>query len=178
MTTSTFQRISRLRTLIEHPRTGPNERAAAQRMLDRILSKSGAETGDSDRTYGERHRRLGKHADLSAIADMVRDDIALARSVHVTPGSPGELAPVDPLADAPTQLSFMVGTTNPGAIDITIDDIPPAWGWTDSTETPTPALQSLATELAEILNSYNHTGPGLPPRFFGRIRAGDRTLIW
>ncbi|MEV6279026.1 hypothetical protein [Nocardia sp. NPDC051832] len=178
MTTTPFQRIARLRTLIEHPRTGANERAAAQRMLDRILAKTSAESGDSGRTYGERHRRPGKHADLSTIAEMIRDDIALARAVRTAPGSPGDLAAADPLADAPAELTFTVDTPDPGAIEITIDAIPPAWGWTDITETPSPALQSLATELADILGSYNHTGPGLPPRFFSRVRAGNRTLIW
>ncbi|GAB2679595.1 hypothetical protein [Nocardia goodfellowii] len=178
MTTTGFQRISRLRALIDHPRTGPDERATAQRMLDRILSRSGAVTADSTRAYGTRHRRLGKHADLAAVAEMIRDDIALARTMSDTPAAPGDLAPVDPLGDAPAQLTFVVSTPHPGAIDITIDDIPQAWGWADSSGAPTAALQSLATELADILHSYNHSGADLPPRFFGRVRAGNRTLIW
>ncbi|MFE5709025.1 hypothetical protein [Rhodococcus koreensis] len=80
-------RITRLRTLIEHPRTGDAERAAAQEMLDRILSKSRLRYGTDDRTYGTRHDRVGRHAGLSRIADMIRDDIALARVVFSTPHS-------------------------------------------------------------------------------------------
>ncbi|MEV0247675.1 hypothetical protein AB0H76_13870 [Nocardia sp. NPDC050712] len=173
MTSTATQRISRLRTLIEHPRTGPNERAAAQRMLDRILAKTSTAAGPADRVYGERHHRLGKHANLDAIAEMLRDDILVARIVHPHPA--GTLSAADPLAEAPALLTIAV-ETNPGAIDITIADIPRDWGW--SGESPSPALQSLAAELADLLNAYNHTGPDLPPRFFGRVRAGEHTLIW
>ncbi|NEW36837.1 hypothetical protein GV791_30410, partial [Nocardia cyriacigeorgica] len=93
MATSATLRISRLRALIEHPNTGDGERATAQRMLDRILTRTGTEPVVGDRTYGNRHHRVGRHADLHRIADMIRDDIVLARATFAPrPAHPGEPA--------------------------------------------------------------------------------------
>ncbi|MFD8509669.1 hypothetical protein ACFV27_00785 [Streptomyces antimycoticus] len=38
--TKTRKTIEKLRTLIDHPRTGANEREAARRMLARVLAKA------------------------------------------------------------------------------------------------------------------------------------------
>ncbi|RZL80441.1 MAG: hypothetical protein EOP32_17010 [Rhodococcus sp. (in: high G+C Gram-positive bacteria)] len=173
-------RITRLRTLIEHPRTGDSERAAAQRMLDRILGKSRIRYDSGDRTYGARHDRVGRHAGLSRIADMIRDDIALLRVVFSTPTPPGQLAVSDPIGDAPPGITYAVETPHDAGIVITIDGVPPDWGWVSEggIETVSPALRALADELAELMNGYNRDGTDIDRRFFGSVRVRGETLVW
>ncbi|UGT53754.1 MULTISPECIES: hypothetical protein [Nocardia] len=180
MGTDHFVRITRLRALIEHENTGPDERATAQRMLDRILRKSPEATrAESDRVYGKRHDRPGRHASTASIVESVRDDIAFARRFAVV-GGPGEVTVHSPLAAAPAELTVSVYTPFADQIVVTIDDIPPSWGWEfdefDRT-TATEDLRRLADELAEIIDSYNHDGADVGPRFFRTIRAQQTTLI-
>ncbi|WP_235916646.1 hypothetical protein [Antrihabitans cavernicola] len=163
-------RIVRLRALIDHPRTGDSERQVAQRMLDRILGSRPVPS--DDRNYGSRHSRVGRHASLSRIADMIRDDIALARVVFS--GAAGAIAVTDPIGDAPTQIVYRVETPFDAEIVVAIDGVPEDWGWSDGVVSP--ALQALADELAAIMNSYNHDGAVVGKRFFGRVRAGNETL--
>ncbi|TJZ75928.1 hypothetical protein FCG67_18040 [Rhodococcus oryzae] len=172
-------RIARLRTLIEHPRTGDGERAAAQRMLDRILKKSVTD-GSGDRTLGARHDRVGRHAGPSRIADAIRDDIAFARVVFATATVPGRPAVHDPIRDAPPGITYLVETPHDADVVITIDDVPRDWGWVseDGIETVSPALRALADELAEIMNGYNRGGAEAERRFFGRVRVCGETLVW
>ncbi|MET9486967.1 hypothetical protein [Nocardia sp. NPDC006630] len=170
-------RITRLRALIDHPATGAGERAAAQRMLDRILARSVRVPVD-DRSYGARYNRAARHADLAEVADLIRADIAFARVVFTSPGQPGEVAVSDPIRDAPAAIGYAV-TALPGesSIVITVEDVPQDWGW-DSAGFVSPALQGLAEELADIMNSYNHDGPAIGKRFFGRVRVRDVSLVW
>ncbi|MGW0183076.1 hypothetical protein [Nocardia sp. NPDC003345] len=179
MATITSHRILRLRALIDHPNTGADERATAQRMLDRLLVRSGAsQTGD--RTYGNRHHRVGKHADLPAVAEMIRADIALGRIMFAPQTQMGTPALRDPLGDAPVQIEIRVELPHHGCIDITIDCVPRDWGWVveDGIEQVSPALQELARELAEIMNGYNCDGSDIAKRFFGRVRIPEFTLVW
>ena len=99
-------RIARLHALIEHPRTGADERATAQRMLDRILAKSAV--------TGRRSSRVGRHAGAAHIADMIRADIAFARLVATA--EPGSVAVRDPIADAPESMTFHVETPHDAGI--------------------------------------------------------------
>ncbi|WP_405137264.1 hypothetical protein [Nocardia sp. NBC_01388] len=188
-------RITRLRALIDHPATGAGERAAAHRMLDRILAKSvqvpvddrsygarynrAARHADlDDRSYGARYNRAARHADLAEVADLIRADIAFARVVFTGPGQAGEVAVSDPIRDAPAAIGYAV-TALPGesSIVITVEDVPQDWGW-DSAGFVSPALQGLAEELADIMNSDNHDGPAIGKRFFGRVRVRDVSLVW
>ncbi|WP_280508739.1 hypothetical protein [Nocardia flavorosea] len=172
-------RIMRLRALIEHPNTGADERATAQRMLDRLLARSGgAPVGD--RTYGDRHHRVGKHADLPAVAEMIRADITLGRIMFAPQTRLGEPAIRDPLGDAPVQIEITVDLPHHACIDITIDKVPREWGWVveDGIERVSPQLQELATELADIMNGYNFDGSDIAKRFFGRVRIPELTLVW
>ncbi|MBU3064687.1 hypothetical protein KO481_24545 [Nocardia sp. NEAU-G5] len=166
-------RIMRLRNLIEHPATGPGERAAAQRMLERILDKSDrARHEHPGRSYGARHGRAGRHASLEQIAEMIGQDIALER-ILLDPGAPDELAVHSPLRQAPADLTYTVEAAA-GSIVVTIGNIPADW----EPDTVDPALQSLAEALARIMNAYNHDGADTGRRFFGKVRAGGTTLIW
>ncbi|MBP1161916.1 MULTISPECIES: hypothetical protein [unclassified Rhodococcus (in: high G+C Gram-positive bacteria)] len=165
--------------MIEHPRTGAGERAAAQRMLDRILTKF-VKDGAGDRTHGARHDRVGRHAGLSHIADAIRDDIAFARVVFATATAPGQLAVHDPIRDAPPGISYLVETPHDAGVVITIDDVPREWGWVseDGIETVSPALRALADELAEIMKGYNRGGADAEQRFFASVRVDGETLVW
>ncbi|MFE3544967.1 hypothetical protein ACFXK0_18570 [Nocardia sp. NPDC059177] len=182
MGTDHFVRISRLRALIDHENTGAGERATAQRMLDRILRKSpgaAAAAGASDRVYGARHDRPGRHASTESIVESVREDITFARMFALA-GGPGELRVHSPLAAAPAEVTVSVSTPFADQIVVTIDHIPPGWGWEadefDRT-TATGELRGLADELAEIIDSYNHDGTDVGPRFFRTIRAQEMTLL-
>lgn len=172
-------RILRLRALIEHPNTGADERATAQRMLDRLLARSGG-MPVGDRTYGDRHHRVGKHADLPAVAEMIRADIALGRIMFAPQTRFGVPAVRDPLGDAPVEIEIRVELPHHACIDITIDKVPREWGWVveDGIERVSPQLQELATELADIMNGYNFDGSDIAKRFFGRVRIPELTLVW
>ncbi|MFC4125099.1 hypothetical protein [Nocardia rhizosphaerae] len=180
MGTDHFARISRLRALIEHDNTGPDERATAQRMLDRILRKTPAPSGiGADRVYGARHDRPGRHASTASIVESVRADIAFARRFTVV-GGPDELTEHSQLAAAPAELTVAVDTPFADQIVVTIDDIPPAWGWAADEFDRTAAsadLRSLADELAEIIDSYNRDGTDVGPRFVRTVRAGRTVLV-
>ncbi|MFD4357803.1 hypothetical protein ACFWPK_31095 [Nocardia sp. NPDC058519] len=176
-----FVRITRLRALIDHENTGEGERATAERMLDRLLRKSVGHTtsGAPDRVYGSRHHRAGRHASTASIVESVREDIAFART-FATAGAPGEVTVHSPLAAAPAELTVAVTTPFADQIVVTITDIPPSWGWEpDEFDriTATEDLRRLADELAEIIDSYNHDGSDVGPRFFRTIRAQETTLI-
>ncbi|MFG1782441.1 hypothetical protein ACGFIU_08370 [Rhodococcus oryzae] len=165
--------------MIEHPRTGAGERAAAQRMLDRVLAKDNR-NGAGDRAHGARHDRVGRHASLSHIADEIRDDIAFARVVLATDAAPGQPAVHDPIRDAPPGITYLVETPHDAGVVITIDDVPRDWGWVseDGIETVSPALRALADDLAEIMNGYNRGGADIERRFFGSVRVRGETLVW
>ncbi|MFE3800292.1 hypothetical protein KHQ06_25735 [Nocardia tengchongensis] len=162
-------RIQRLRSLIEHPRTGAAERAAAQRMLDRLLSKSAATSvRPGDRNYGARHAHPGRHASLSRIAEMIADDIALARMATLADGE-GDLAVISALLKAPAQLTYTVEAPAQAGILITVGAVPAAWA-TDADGFDSVALRALVAELTELMNAYNHDGAEVARRFVGRVR--------
>ncbi|MFC0446852.1 hypothetical protein [Rhodococcus jostii] len=111
---------------------------------------------------------------------MIRDDIALARVVFSTPTLPGQLAVSDPIGDAPPGITYAVETPHDAGIVITIDGVPPDWGWVPEggIETVSPALRALADELAELMNGYNRDGTDIDRRFFGSVRVRGETLVW
>ncbi|MBF5002209.1 hypothetical protein IRT45_34390 [Nocardia sp. BSTN01] len=180
MSTALSPRISRLRQLIDHPATGAAERDAAQRMLDRILAKHPQAVGPrGDRDYGPRYHRVGRHATLASIAEMISQDIAFAK-IFSMPQHRAELAERSPIRDAPIEISYSVATPYVGKIIVTIEGVPREWGWVSDCgiDNPSPALQELVDELAEIMNAYNHDGSDIGKRFFACVRVPERTLIW
>ncbi|MGW4352503.1 hypothetical protein ACWELJ_10470 [Nocardia sp. NPDC004582] len=164
------ERIARLRSLIEHPRTGAAERAAAQRVLDRILGRSDQpRPASGDRVYGERHDRGGRHAGLSRVADLIQEDIALAR-IFPDAAIPGDLATRNAIRDAPPHISYQVDAPYEAGIRITVTHVPPAWGWTDI-GTESAALRHLTAELTAIMNAYNRDGAEIGKRFHGYVEV-------
>ncbi|UGT43553.1 hypothetical protein LTV02_09290 [Nocardia yamanashiensis] len=162
-------RIARLRALIDHPGTGAAERAAAQRMLDRMLGSADSGRSSGDRVYGARHDRVGRHADLDAVAEMIRADIALARTF--TDDDSGEaVEEYSALRAAPPEVVFTVDVPFDGTITVTMSELPPGW--------EPESIRAVATELAEIMNAYNHNGEDTGPRFFARVLVGISTVRW
>ncbi|MFG1796275.1 hypothetical protein [Nocardia sp. NPDC049149] len=175
-------RIAHLRALIDHPATGAEERATAERMLLRLLRKAGDGAGlraVGDRTYGRQYDKVGRHADLPEIVAMIRADLAFVRTFSV-PGLPTELEVSSPVRAAPAEISYSVDQPSYGRIVITIEGVPAEWGWVSDggIATASPALQALAEELAEIIDAYNHDGSDTGKRFFGSVRTADTTLVW
>ncbi|RDI63857.1 hypothetical protein DFR76_109197 [Nocardia pseudobrasiliensis] len=172
-------RIAHLRALIEQPATGGAERATALRMLDRLLREEQRGRPGADRRYGRHYDRVARHAGLAEIADRIRADIAFAQTFSA-PGLPPELEMSNPVRDAPSGISYSVDVPFDGRIVITIMDVPPGWGWVldEGCRTVSPALRTLAGELAEILAAYNHDGADVGARFFGGVRTEDATLVW
>ncbi|WP_236734750.1 hypothetical protein [Mycolicibacterium peregrinum] len=151
-------------------------------MLDRILRKSAEvwrNNPSADRSYGARYDRVGRHAGLPRVCEMIREDIALARTFPM-PAGPDVLDTRCAIRDAPEQVRYSVETPAHGRILITIDGVSHDWGWVqqDGTEIVSPALQMLADELAELMNDYNHDGTDTNRRFFGSVRVPGTTLVW
>lgn len=172
-------KIASLRALIAHPHTGAGERAVAERMLNRLVEKTRGSVA-TGRTYGVKHARAGRHASLTRITDSIREDILLARHAFCAGNGRGEVAVVDPVGDAPPGITYEVDARHESEIVITIGAIPQDWGWQfdGGVKTASPALDALAASLSEIMNSYNHDGPDITKRFFGRVRAEGENLVW
>ncbi|MFD4293596.1 hypothetical protein ACFWPA_17665 [Rhodococcus sp. NPDC058505] len=179
MNSNAVATITRLRALIDHPRTGPEERATAQRMLDRLLAKSAGTTGGARRS-GAGHTRAGRHVRLDVIADLIRDDLAAARAGAPLPAAGPVLDVHDPVRAAPGTVSYAVTVTGDVSLDVTIDGVPRAWGWTDAggVDAVTPQLQTLAERVADVVNGHNTGGADGGRRFFLRVRVPEHTLVW
>lgn len=170
--------ITRLRSLIDHPRTGAEERDAAQRILDRLLVKTARST---DSGGGSRIRRdgPGRHARIDVVADAIRTDIAVARMTRPASGDPGVVVH-DPIPGAPDGVGYDVVADGDSVIVVTIESVPPDWGWVDDAgvATVSPELRALADRIADVVDGYNAVGTDGVPRFFGRVRVPGHTLVW
>jgi len=176
--TKTQKKISLLRALIDHPRTGENERDAAQRMLKRVLAKV-EEQGEKvsggfrdHRVYGEKYGKV-RHLGVVEIAKFMRADIKLALKVAKAVAEPGALATFDAFAAIPDDIKITVRTRHYSSIDIVVRNIPEQWGWTEETDhwdrkraVPTPALKALAQELKAIHRAYNYDGSDSSTDYF------------
>lgn len=187
-TEKTQQKIELLTALIDHPRTGEAERDAARRMLQRAINKADTEdaptrgSGHVDRrSYGAKYDHQHRLS-ITDIAKLIREDIKLARKIAQRMAEPGALAITDPIATAPAEIKFGVRSEHfagGGAIDITVKNIPAAWGWTErvnergyTVRYVAPALKVLAVDLRQIMDAYNHNGSDLfDLRFYGRVTA-------
>ena len=173
-------KVGLLNALINHPRTNDAERDAARRMLQRLITKARAngirlgENGAIDRrTYGAKYDST-EGLYTKDIAKLVRADIKMARKIgkKAQAGNPaGALATIDPIANAPSQITYSVRTrtySGGSSIDVVIKNVPAEWGWTESIDDRgdvvrkgTEALRALGAELQALLDAYNYDGSDL-----------------
>ncbi len=178
-------KINALTALINHPKTGEGEKAAAARMLERMRAKAEADGQDtSTRTWGYQlpevaygSKRTG-YIPLKEVAALIREDIKMARKIGKTAAKAGGVAIADPIADAPDDFKFGVRMAPRGSsLYITIKNVPADW-WVDEApywddKAPTrkaagPRLQALADALYAIAWSYNYDGSDAQVDYFNR----------
>lgn len=180
--TKSGKKIQLLQALIDHPRTGDEEREAGRRMLARILAKANAEgeqlkpTGWTDhRSYGAKYDRVRGIYDIALIAKLMREDIKLSRKIGLKAAEPGEIAIPDPIADAPAGIKFAVRTqkySGGGSINIIIRGVPEDWRTVcyddrgNEYRGSGAALAALADELRAIHQAYNYNGSDATTDYF------------
>ncbi len=174
-------RVQFLQALIDHERTSPEERQAAERAMVRVLAAqkaAGAGTaGGNARTglpiwYGPKYDRK---LTATEIAAMIRQDIKLARKLAAKAGpddGEGALKVPSPIGDAPAEIKFSVRSRHGSAITITAQNVSPEWAWTtrDHNGHPmrvkTEAAAALAVELRAVGNAYNFDGSDVSADYF------------
>lgn len=180
--TKSGKKIQILQALIDHPRTGDEERDAARRMLARVLAKANANgehlkpTGWVDhRSYGAKYDDVRGIYDIAVIAKLMRADIKISRKLGLKAAEPGEIAIPDPIADAPAQIKISVRTqkySGGGSINILIRDVPEDWRTVCYDDRGNerrgcgPALAALADELRAIHQAYNYNGSDAMTDYF------------
>jgi len=195
MNSRTTAKIEALTALINHAKTGADERDAARRALLRIHAAQ-AEASQDDAGYQRFHsaghwkgskyeqaRRLG----LAEIAKLMREDIKISRKVGKSVPGSTDLAVVDPIADAPAEIKISIRSryfSGGGAIDVTILNVPAAWGWTESEidegyndgrvhKIATPAFAAYKAAIEEIYNAYNYDNSDAQIDYFDRHYWGS-----
>ncbi|WP_030277144.1 hypothetical protein [Streptomyces sp. NRRL B-24484] len=178
-------RIQFLQNLIDHPRTSPEERAAAERALARVRAAEAAAGDSAERQGGARPNGLpmwyGEKYDrkltVTEIAALIRQDIKLARKLAAKAGpddGPGTVKLPNPIGDAPAGVKFSVRSRHGNAIDITVQNTDPAWAWTTKdhnghpVKVPTETMRTLAVELKTLGNAYNFDGSDITTDYFHR----------
>lgn len=181
-TTHTDKKIELLQNLINHPRTGAEERDAAQRMLQRVIAKArenDEQVDDSptnrkhtgyqlpDVVYGDKYEQV-KGMRLQDIAKLMRADIKMARKVGTKSFAPGAVAVADPIGDMPQQIKVSVTSeyfSGGGAIHMRVKNVPPDWGfvrkqdmWGAMRWVPSSAFEAVLTDLKVIHQAYNYDG--------------------
>ncbi|MFJ5927979.1 hypothetical protein ACIQF6_35830 [Kitasatospora sp. NPDC092948] len=180
-------RAQYLQNLIDHPRTSPEERAAAERALVRVRAAQAAADTTDDGTgrwqsgmrsnglpmwYGEKYDRK---LTVTQIAALIREDIKLARKLAAKAGpddGPGTVRPPNPIGDAPAEIKFSVRSSHGNAIDITIKNAAPEWAWTTKDhngypmKVPTETARALVVELKTLGNAYNFDGSDISSDYF------------
>ncbi|MFJ1757587.1 hypothetical protein [Kitasatospora sp. NPDC088134] len=178
-------RIQYLQNLIDHPRTSPEERAAAERALTRVRAAQAAATeGDGERRqsgmrsnglpmwYGEKYDRK---LTVTQIAALIREDIKLARKLAAKVGpddGPGSVKLPNPIGDTPAEVKFSVRSRHGSEIDITIKNADPEWAWATEhrngypIKVPTATMRALVVELKALGNAYNFDGSDISTDYF------------
>ncbi|MFB8236127.1 hypothetical protein ACFC58_06205 [Kitasatospora purpeofusca] len=176
-------RIKYLQSVIDHERTSPVERDAAERALARVRAAqkaaddSGELQGGATRAglpiwYGEKYdRRLS----VTQIAALIRQDIKLARRLAAEAGpddGPGTVKLPNPIGDAPKEVTFSVRSRHGSEIDITVQKADPSWAWATvdrngyPTKVPTETMRALVVELKSLGNAYNFDGSDISTDYF------------
>lgn len=188
MTTKTQTKIQYLQNLIDHERTGEEERDTARRMLKRLRDKAKAEGvtvahgGWVDRrAYGEKYDQV-RNLRLPAIAKLMRQDVALARKLGRQQAKPCAVALMDALGTMPPQIKVSITSqyySGGGAIDIRVKNIPTEWGFVEEEDigghrraVPSPALRAVLDDLKAVHWAYNYDGSDITTDYFDRNYMG------
>lgn len=188
--TKAQKKISLLRALIDHPRTGEPERDAARRMLQRILNKARTEGiqinghGWVDRrVYGAKYQQV-KGMGLAEIAKLMREDVKVARKVGKQMTEPGAVAVIDAIGTMPAQIKVSITSryySGGGSIDIRVKNIPRDWGFIEEEHAfrpgfmylvPSPAFAAVLTDLRVIHAAYNYDGGDITTDYFDQNYLG------
>lgn len=185
--TKAQKKVSLLRALIDHPRTGEGERDAARRMLQRVLDNAkteGVQINDrgwvDHRVYGAKWEQA-KNLRLTDIAKLMREDIKVARKIGKQAAGPGVIAVIDALGTMPTQIKMSVTTeyySGGGSIDITVKNIPDDWGFVEAERygrpctIPSAAFEAVLTDLRVIHAAYNYDGSDILTDYFDQRYLG------
>lgn len=196
MNKRTAVKIQALTDLINHAKTGDDERDAAKRALLRVHAAQAKTAQDGDADYQRFHnqghwkgskyeqaRRLG----LAEIAKLMREDIKIARKVGKAAPGATDLAIVDPIGDAPAEIKVSIRSryfSGGGAIDVVIRNVPAAWGWTEGEidngyndgrihKIATPAFAAYKAAIEEIHNAYNYDNSDTQTDYFERHYWGS-----
>ncbi|WP_052391539.1 hypothetical protein [Streptomyces sp. NRRL B-24484] len=178
-------RIKYLQGLIAHERTSPEERAAAERALTRVLAAQKAADDEGEKRgggwaslpiwYGQKYDgRLS----TTEIAALIRQDIKLARKLAAKAGpddGPGTVKLPNAIGDAPAGVKFSVRReyfSGGSAVRMTVKVPDAEWAWTikDDRGYPrkvaTEPMNALADELRALANAYNFDGSDIATDYF------------
>ncbi|MFJ1757588.1 hypothetical protein [Kitasatospora sp. NPDC088134] len=178
-------RIQYLQNLIDHPRTSPEERAAAERALTRVRAAQAA-AGEPEEQQGGRWARLpisygpkyNSRLSTTEIAALVRQDIKLIRKLAAKAGpddGPGSVKLPNPIGDTPAEVKFSVRSeyfSGGSAIRMTVKNVDPAWAWTAKEvhgyprRVATEAMDALAAQLRALADAYNFDGSDISADYF------------
>ncbi|MFJ5927978.1 hypothetical protein ACIQF6_35825 [Kitasatospora sp. NPDC092948] len=170
-------RVQYLQNLIDHPRTSPEERAAAERALVRVRAAQAA-AGETEEQRGGGWARLpisygpkyDSRLSTTEIAALIRQDIKLARKLAAKAGpddTPGAIKLPNPIGDAPAEAKFSVRSeyfSGGSAIRMTVKDVSAEWAWSlkevhgHPRRVATEAMETLASELRTLAGAYNFDG--------------------
>jgi hypothetical protein len=197
MDAKTTDRIAKLRALAEHPNTPEHEAGAARNYLTRLLARIATAPKAqpaSGYSWESRMNFVGKKYDsnltLTEISKRIKAEIKLARKYGAGEATPGSLATVDPIGQAPAGIKFSVRQPHYGAIDITLSNLPAAWAWErgylqshagpigKETWVETSALRALKVELKLLMSAYNYDGSDVMTDYFDVRFYGDVRVDW
>jgi hypothetical protein len=121
-----------------------------------------------------------KKLTLTEIAKLIRADLKLARKVgRKTAPRTGDVAILDPIGDAPREVTFSVRTAHYSAIRVVIKNIPEGWGWNweedrgQQRRTATPAMIALYREVEKIHQAYNYNNSDITTDYFESRYGGS-----
>lgn len=173
-------RMVLLKNLIEHAKTGEDEREAARHALTRLMAKAeevgvAVASGYTDhRVYGAKYDRT-QHLPTAAYAAKIRAEIKVRRDLRKAKAAPGSLSIPDLITDAPATIRFFVKVDHHASITITIKGVPESW-WrqepydgyrgADTHTVPGPELNELAADLAALMAEYNYDGSDVMTDYF------------
>ncbi len=182
-------RVQFLQALIDHERTSPEERQAAERAMVRVLAaqkaagqgagaateRQGGGWASLPVSYGPKYN---SRLSTTEIAALIRQDIKLARKLAAKAGpddGEGAVKIPSPIGDAPAGVKFSVRSeyfSGGSAVNMTVKGVSAEWAWTVEEDRGHPrkvltaTMKALEAELKSLANAYNFDGSDIMTDFF------------